>query len=54
MASYGLGVSRVKTSSLFGVRRAVRAVSEGEGTGVLLCSCVSERAEAQMAQQETV
>jgi len=52
MTTYGLGVSRGKTS-LFGLRQAVRCVSESERAGVLLRSGLSKGAQAQMAQQET-
>lgn len=50
LTSRGLGVCRGKSSSLFGVRQAVRSLSEGEGAGVLLEAGVSEGAQAEMAQ----
>ena len=50
MTTYGVGVSRGKTL-LFGLRQAVRSLSDGEGTGVLFRSGVPEGAEAEMASQ---
>jgi len=46
LASYGLGVSRGKASSMFGLWQAVRSPSTGEGAGVLLEPGVSEGAQA--------